>query len=121
MTEEWFTDAELARFLALGGGRRAEPMGGAPNSRGRRRYIVHDYFCRFDTLADAFAHHNRLLIEHPAYRAAMEQFGQDGNMDRLMDGIAKHYATAGDYADVLRQIAAQDNVRQAIARARAEA
>jgi hypothetical protein len=48
-TTEWFTDAELKRFLALGDGRTAQladPVAPARHD-GRRKYRVQDWFATF--------------------------------------------------------------------------
>src|SRR5437762_5869262 len=55
-TREWFSDADAARFLALGDGRTAElanPVQHDP--RGRKLYHVEDWFANFATLGDCFA------------------------------------------------------------------
>lgn len=115
-TLEWFTAEELARFLRGNERRSATPTGKSDGVR--KQYRVADYFRSYNSLAECFADHARLVTQGAPYREAWEAFEHDRDVSRLIDGIAKRYATAPDYALKVKQIAAQANVQAALRKAR---
>ena len=77
-------------------------------------------FEKYDTLADCFADHAR-LIQQGAYLPAWQQYQKDHDLDALIAGIAKHYATAPDYAKQVASLASAPYVSIAVQAARQKA
>ena len=75
-------------------------------------------FEKYDSLADCFDDHARLIIEEPVYKSAWTQYQQDHNLDAFIKGVAVHYATAPTYYTAIDQMAHTSYVTQAIATAR---
>lgn len=72
------------------------------NKRKRWKYIVLDWFKKYDTPADSFRDHGRLLSKNPRYATAM-LYRKDPV--RFLQEVAKAgYATAPDYALVLTRL-----------------
>lgn len=119
MTREWMNDRELAWFLHLGDGRKAELVDSTtpPRADGRRQYRVWDWFAAFNSLEDCFAKRAALLVMGP-YRIALTSYAQTGNVEDYTRGVAKIYATAPNYADILLGIMKQHDVQEAIYDAR---
>jgi len=114
VTTEWFTDAELARF------RLGRPADDVIRATGRakgakREYVVRDWFASYDTLADSFTEHARLISDGAPYRKAWARFQAGGALEQLIRDIAPVYATAPNYADVVLQIIRQRNIQTALA------
>ncbi|MEN6534268.1 MAG: glucosaminidase domain-containing protein [Bryobacteraceae bacterium] len=120
-TREWFTDEEMARFLARGDGRTAELVQPEQRSGKRRLYAVRDWFAKYATLAEGLADHARLISEGARYAEAWQQYRQDGDVEDLVKGIAPVYATDPGYADQLLRIMRMPEVRAAIAEAKVAA
>jgi|SRR5579859_3419133 len=76
---------------------------------GVQYFISHEYmngtwqqypeaFEKYNTLADCFTDHSKLIIAGQSYAAAWAQYQQDHDLDALIVGISQHYATAPSYA-----------------------
>lgn len=145
-TPEWFTDHQLARFLALGDGRSAElykwsatrpgeqppafhiPVYAADNSTilyytfatgDKKRYRVMDWFAAFKTLADCFTFRCRLFNVQP-YAPITAQYRADMNMEVFVNALSKIYATDPSYAATVLAIVHQPSLNAAIDEARVE-
>lgn len=99
-TREWFTDAELAHFLALCAGRTATLSPGLPGKMGNRHlYEVQDWFATFATLADCFVRRGLLYRAPGPYSHFATAYDLDHDLEALVRGIAPTYATDSHYAD----------------------
>jgi len=119
-TVEWFTNAELAYFLASESGRTAtiDPQSTAVDSRGRMKYHCQDYFATFPTLAACFERRAQ-MFDLGRYKAITDQYRQDGDLESFVKAFGPIYATAPNYADMVLKIAGQANVTLALNTARA--
>lgn len=122
LTREWFTDKELAWFLHLGDGRTASLVDPTipPRPDGRRQYSVQDWFATFPDLASCLARRIQ-LFQHGAYKKALASYQSDRNLEALVNGIGKVYATAPNYASVLLSLIRNPSVVDAIEEAREQA
>lgn len=114
-TQEYFTDLEVAGFVARGEGRTAELHGLRTSSR--NLWDVRDFFATFATLADAFAYHGRLLQQGP-YREAWKRYQKDHDLAAYIHGIAVHYSTTASYGDNVARWAAHPEIAALVAAAR---
>ena len=120
-TTEWFTDAEVRQFLALGDRRTATIAlkGGVPQRAGARvKYKVQDWFAKFDSLSQAFEKHAQMLLTGASYRAATKAYQKDKDLPAYIAAVAKKYATSPIYAQQLTELIAQANVQAALKAAR---
>lgn len=118
-TREWFTDAELVKFLKLNDGRAAElakPI--QENANGRKLYIVWDWFARFPDLAACFRK-RALLFSVGRYERHLKAWQQDGDVEKLVKGIGPIYATDPRYAESVLRVIRMPEVTAALAKARA--
>jgi flagellum-specific peptidoglycan hydrolase FlgJ len=76
-------------------------------------------FACYPSLEAAFSDHALLIATGRPYARAWQEYQADGNVDRLIDGVASRYATDPSYAAKLRRIVASHDVRAALADARA--
>ena len=120
-TTEWFTDAEVKRFLALRDGRTAEPADpGAPARHdGRRKYKVQDWFATFEVLGDCFAKRAR-LFGAGRYAPIAAAYAEDRDLEKCIRAFAPIYATDPHYADSVLQIIHRAEVQVVLAEARSE-
>ena len=114
-THEWFTEAELARFLAGDAARTAEPTG--QSNVLRKEYAVRDWFATFRSLAACFDRRAQLFLAG-RYKPFADQYLKDGDAETLIRGIAPIYATAPGYADTLLQLVSQKNIQTVLAQLR---
>lgn len=77
-------------------------------------------FEAYPTLGDCFVDHARLIQRGP-YAAAWQQYQADRDLDRLIAGIARSYATDPAYAANVQRLARGPNVAAAIVTARERA
>ncbi len=96
-TTEWFTDAELARFLQRGEGRTAVLRQPEQQSGSRKLYDVHDLFAAYDSLADCFTDHARLITQGAPYAKVWAQYQQDRQLHAFIIALGSIYATAPNY------------------------
>jgi flagellum-specific peptidoglycan hydrolase FlgJ len=75
-------------------------------------------FESYPTLAACFAAHAALIIHGSYYTTAWQAYLKDHDIDSLVEGIAKHYATDPNYALKVIALYSQQNVKQALAAAR---
>ena len=73
-----------------------------------RYEVVQQYFADYDSIDDAFYLHAKLLAESPIYVEAQHA----SNLPDYIVAVAKHYATAPNYASVISNIIAQSNLTQ---------
>ena len=76
-------------------------------------------FAAFDSLADAFKDHGWLITKGKPYRSAWEKYKETGDVDRLIDGISKRYATDPEYSKKLKSILRIPEVSRSIRKKRA--
>ena len=119
-TKEWFTEAELRAFLAVGGGRTAAPVSPAQSRGARRLYTVKDWFAAYETLDACFAEHARLLSSGSFYRAAFQQYLKDHKVEAYARAIAVHYSTTPSYADAVLSIMRNADVVAALQSSKAK-
>jgi flagellar protein FlgJ len=118
-TREWFTDADAARFVALGDGRTAKAADPVQqDARGRKLYHTEDWFATFATLGDCFVH-RAAIFAAGRYALFAAAFKAGGSLDDLVRGIAPIYATDPGYADALLALIHRADVQAAITSARA--
>lgn len=103
-THEWFTAAQLARFLAQGDSRTATPAAPAQAHDGRTLYVVQDWFAKFSTLADCFTR-RALLFAEGRYYAAAKAYRESADLDAFVHAIGPIYATDPKYADTVLALA----------------
>jgi flagellum-specific peptidoglycan hydrolase FlgJ len=118
-TKEWFTDAELAAFLAPGDGRQAtlaQPV--QQDARGRRLYNVEDWFATFAVLGDCFAR-RAAMFSLGRYAPLAAAWRASRDLEALVRGIAPIYATDPTYADKVLSLIRNTDVQAAIVQARA--
>lgn len=97
-TKEWFTPSELAQWLASMPGRSVVEETDKVDEKGRRLYVVMDWFAKFPSIADACSDYVRFLTRG-RYAKAWEQFNANRDWKQLVRGIANAgYATAPNYA-----------------------
>lgn len=78
-------------------------------------------FAAYDSLEDCFCDHGKLLTTRPVYAAAWERYRKDGDIERLVYGIASRYATDPAYASKVLRIMRDPDVSAAIQAAREDA
>ncbi len=67
------------------------------------KYVVKDYFRKYDTPEQCFTDHTSFFFKNPRYQAALEV---KSDPYQFIDEIAKAgYATAPDYATLLKSVA----------------
>jgi len=84
------------------------------------RKLTSAEFADYESLEEACRDYVRLITRAAAYRAAWTRYVETGNVDALIDGIARIYATDPNYAALVRAIARQKNVVEAVRSARSE-
>lgn len=77
-------------------------------------------FEQYDTLADCFNDHAR-LIQTGVYSQAWINYSANHNLDMYVAGVATHYATDPNYYKLIDAEVHSSTVQQALAIARAEA
>jgi peptidoglycan hydrolase FlgJ len=80
-------------------------------------------FEKYQNLSACFSDHGNLLTGGygpNCYSGAWAQYKEDGNLDALILGVAKHYATDPDYAKIITILAHGPNIERAIVAARRE-
>jgi len=117
-TREWFTREDLRAWLAHSPGRSVISEQPQADERGRRLYVVMDWFAAYDSLADACADYVRLLTRG-RYEPAWRRYQQTRDWRRLIQDIADAgYATAPNYAQRVMSVL-DDRAVQALEAARA--
>ena len=85
--------------------------------KGKRVKVV-QMFADFPSLEAACRDYAWIISHGAAYRPYWDSFLQTGNVDPLIAGVAKRYATDPNYACLVTTISKQRNVAAAIAEAR---
>lgn len=117
-TTEWFTEEEVAKWLAADGGRTAElaiPV--QADQRGRHRYTCKDWFATFPTLADCFARRVELFGKGQ-YAPYARDYATSRDFPTMVRNISRIYATDPNYADKVLGIVRRPDVLQALEEAR---
>jgi flagellum-specific peptidoglycan hydrolase FlgJ len=120
-TREWFSPSQAAAFTATNAARTAVMH--APQERdtiGRYLYDCQDEFATFPTLAACFAKRAELFSAGP-YAPFAAAYRDTGDLNAYIGGIGPIYATAPNYAAMLREIIDEPSVRAALTAARATA
>jgi len=78
-------------------------------------------FAAYETLEEGLLDYATLITSGAPYAKAWAAFRIDRDMNALIDAIAKRYATDLRYAELVKRIAEQANVRAAIETAKARA
>jgi len=115
LTREFFNDKELAWFLHLNDSREASLVdpSGAPDANGRRQYRVMDWFATFPDLTACFAKRASLFLHGP-YLQFAQAYASDHNFEAYVRAVAKVYATAPNYAEVILSIIRMPEVVEAL-------
>lgn len=74
-----------------------------------KRVSVAQPFRIFDTVTDAFMAHSELLATAPIYQPAVKELP---DVDKFIDKMAPHYATASDYSSSLKTIIASQGLKE---------
>lgn len=115
-TREWFTPQELSRWLAQPKfAERVVINATGRTNKARAEYAVKDWFAAYDSLADSFAAHARLISEGRPYRTAWRAYLDHRSVERLVADIAPVYATSPAYAPELMRIINMTSVRAELA------
>ncbi len=72
-------------------------------------------FADYDSLADSCRDYAWLITHGEPYQQAWRQYQMDKNVDELIGAVARAYATAPQYRELAKGIAAQLNVIRSIA------
>lgn len=83
-----------------------------------RREVMDLKFADYGSLEESCRDYAWLITWGAPYRSAWSQYQRDKNLDGLIAGVARVYATDPAYADLISQIAGQSNIAAAIAAAR---
>lgn len=76
-------------------------------------------FAAYPSLDDCFIDHALLITSGKPYAAAWAAYRADHDLDDLMQGVARKYATDPAYYRKIAKLAGRADVRDAIAKARA--
>lgn len=117
-TREWFSDKQK-ELVELGGLiRNLKTTGKTAGSA--KEYTCEDRFANYASLEEAVADRARMFTTLRRYSPHVEAFKVDKDVNKLIAGIAAAgYATDPGYRTLLQKIAAQKNVVDACAAARA--
>lgn len=117
-TREWFTDKHKAIVERSSGIRNLKPTGRTAGNG--KEYTCECKFANFASLTDAVDERAAMFARMSRYSVPLEQFKIHGDVNKLIAEIAAAgYATDPNYASLLQKIAAQKNVKEACAAARA--
>ena len=75
-------------------------------------------FETYASVADCFSDHARLITTLPAYSVPWKAYLDGGDLQDLIAGVARAYATSPSYAQLVSEIASEPAVVSAIAAAR---
>ncbi len=68
---------------------------------------------------DCFTRHGELIAKAPAYRQHFADYGKTNDLEQLIRGVAKKYATDPDYATKLLKILGMPDVKAALGQLKA--
>ena len=115
-TREVFTPRQLSAWRQSHPGLEAKVT--KEHDDGRAEVMLDDAFADYDSLEESCRDYAALITQGKPYREAWQQYLTDRSLQNLTLNIARVYATGIRYAELVSQIAAQSNVKDAIARAR---
>ena len=118
-TQECFWAAQIAPWNARHPGRPARVIGNLPD--GKHIVELEDEFADYPSLDAACRDYVWLITHGDRYQQAWASYEVTRDLPALIDGVARVYATASDYAALLHQIAGQANVAAVIQSAREKA
>jgi flagellum-specific peptidoglycan hydrolase FlgJ len=75
-------------------------------------------FASFDSVEDCFADYALIVTTMPAYRGAWQRYQRDRDMNTLIGGVARRWATDPRYAEKVRTLAYSGEIRKACTSAR---
>ncbi|MCW3126583.1 MAG: hypothetical protein JWO03_2241 [Bacteroidetes bacterium] len=85
------------------GGRRIKSVTPTPiNGVMFYKYVIMDYFRKYDTAAESFADHVKFFEQNGYYAQALKL---KGDCNAFIDAMAVHYSTSPGYAATLKEIA----------------
>jgi len=114
-THEVFTPPQLAAWNRQHSGVPARVTETLPD--GRVRVELDDQFADYDSLEASCEDYGWLITNGQPYRIAWAQYQQDKNLNELISTVARKYATAPQYAEMVEAIAVQSNVINAVTEA----
>ena len=114
-THEVFTPAQLAVWNHQHPDRLARVIETLPD--GRTRVELDDEFADYDSLGASCADYAWLITHGAPYQHAWHQYQQDKNLDALVGAVARTYATAPQYAELVCEISCEPKVKQALSNA----
>lgn len=94
---------------------KGQPMAYAHTREENRQggsYYIDAPFRKFGSIADAFDAHAKLLATVPLYHSAMVAWTAQHDLQLGVELMAKHYATAHNYATVVLSIIHSQNLQQ---------
>ena len=113
-THEVFTPEQLANWNRQHPDRPARVNETLPD--GRVRVMLDDEFADYDSLEASCSDYAWLITQGEPYKKAWQHYLADRNQAMLISSVARIYATAPQYAQLIIQIAGQQNLLDAIAR-----
>jgi len=115
-TEEVFTPAQLEAWNHQHATIPARVITTLPD--GRQRVEIDGEFADYHSLDDSCEDYAWLITLSKPYQNAWLRYQQDKRLGDLISEVARMYATASKYGELVEAIAAQSNVLRAIAAAR---
>lgn len=117
-TAEWLEAGVEGAWVAKVQGREAVRDYAAPaDGKGRFKYKCKDWFAKYSDLTECFKLHAKLLTGR-VYQNHIAVWKQDGDIEKLVRGIAPLYATDPAYADRLLTVLAMPLVKSTITKQR---
>ena len=111
-TQECFSVAQIAQWNDRHPQRPARVIGNLLD--GKHIVELEDEFADYPSLEASCRDYVWLITHGERYRSAWASYQVTRNLPALIDGVARVYATAPDYASLVQQIAGQANVAAAI-------
>ncbi len=120
-TREFFNAAQLNNWNHNHPDNLARPTGLLSPDGKKSEVMLDDQFADYPNLEASVRDYAWLVSNGKPYAAAWSAYQKNKDVPRFVAGIAAAYSTSPAYAKMVNQIAAQQNVQQAIAAARSEA
>lgn len=92
-----------------------------PLTNGLVELKVKDYFKSYPSLKEAFVEHGKLIVNGSRYHLAFGLYQHDKDLNKLIDSVAKSYATDPNYPHLIKSILAMPDVKQALESAQEKA
>jgi flagellum-specific peptidoglycan hydrolase FlgJ len=114
-TLEVFTAAQLEAWNHQHPANPSRVVATLPDSN--LRVAIDDEFADYDSPEASCQDYAWLITHGEPYRQVWRQYQQDKNLGALIGGVARKYATAPEYMELVHEIATQLNVLKAVAEA----